>query len=380
MHAQSKSSASRIYWLDVARVVAIISITLNHAVNRTYENYTDQAVEFSSISLLSSVFKAIITVFSHIGVPLFLMISGTLLLKKKIDDEADVRRFYKHNLLGLFITSEVWYFIMFWVQVLSTWDGHLLREQGIAAVIWRLICTMLFIDQFTFESMWYMPMILCLYLLMPLLAMVLRKISLRMLVIPILIVFFSSMVFSNLNAILSILGSTKAVSFELYSGYLFSFFFLFVIVGYWISQGGLQKMRTWLVALITFALFAGICIFQLWVYSCEINYLVNYDFFAMLPCAAGTFELIRRGAHWIKRLERPVTYLSQISFGIYFVHIIIMSELYWYVDLAMLRPVRLLFLEAVSFLGSIIIIALLSKIPLLKRYMFMIKDGKPSLS
>lgn len=27
----------RIYWLDVARAVAIISITLNHAVNRAYD-------------------------------------------------------------------------------------------------------------------------------------------------------------------------------------------------------------------------------------------------------------------------------------------------------------------------------------------------------
>lgn len=378
MRAQSESSASRIYWLDVARVVAIISITLNHAVNRTYENYTDQAVEFSNISLLSSMFKAVVTVFSHIGVPLFLMISGSLLLKKKIDNEADVRRFYEHNLLGLFITAEIWYFIMFWVMLFTS-NGLPLREQGIGAVIWGLVKTMLFIDQLTFESTWYIPMILCLYMLIPLLAIALRKASLRSFLFPMAILYLSAMVFPNLNAILSLCGSSTGVSFELKYYNLFSTYFIYLIIGYWISCGGLQRVRTWFVSALTAVLFVGICLFQLWAYSCQVDYLVDYYFFALPLCAAGTFELIRRGAHCVKRLERTVAYLSQISFGIYFVHVIIIYELYWNVDLNILRPMKLLFFEAVSFLGSIII-ALLSKIPLLKRYMFMIKDGKPSLS
>lgn len=379
MSVHAESPSSRIYWLDVARVVAVISITLNHAVNRTYSNYTNQVGEFNSIPLLSSVFKSVITVFSHIGVPLFLMISGSLLLKKKIDNEADVRRFYKHNLLGLFITAEVWYFIMFWVM-LFTADGLPLREQGIGAVVWALIKTMLFIDQLTFESMWYIPMILCLYMLIPLLAIALRKVSLRSFFLPMAILYLSAMVFPNLNALFSICGSSTGVSFELKYYNLFSTYFIYLVIGYWVSCGGLQRIQTWLVSTLTAVLFAGICLFQLWAYSCQVDYLVDYYFFALPLCAAGIFELIRRGAHCVKRLERPVVYLSQISFGIYFVHIIIMSELCWNVDLFMPRSVKLLFLEAVSFLGSIIIIALLSKIPLLKRYMFMIKDSKPSLS
>ncbi len=58
-----------------------------------------------------------VTGFSHLGVPLFLMISGALLLEKRIKDENDIRRFYRHNLLGLVITSEIWYFLMFWFRV-----------------------------------------------------------------------------------------------------------------------------------------------------------------------------------------------------------------------------------------------------------------------
>lgn len=32
-------TGGRSYYLDIARTIAIISISLNHAVNRTYDNY-----------------------------------------------------------------------------------------------------------------------------------------------------------------------------------------------------------------------------------------------------------------------------------------------------------------------------------------------------
>lgn len=72
-------TGGRSYYLDIARTIAIISISLNHAVNRTYDNYFGQMEEFLESSYLSSLLKSVVTVFSHLGVPLFLMISGALL-------------------------------------------------------------------------------------------------------------------------------------------------------------------------------------------------------------------------------------------------------------------------------------------------------------
>ena len=120
--------AGRVYWLDVARVVAILSITLNHAVNRTYHNYSGQMEEYLNSSLTSSLLKTVTTVFSHLGVPLFLMISGALLLGKRMETEGDFRRFYRHNLLGLLVTSEIWYAVMYWFLVLCTPGQEMLRQ------------------------------------------------------------------------------------------------------------------------------------------------------------------------------------------------------------------------------------------------------------
>lgn len=114
-YMNKKISNSRIFWLDVARCVAIISITLNHAVNRAYHVYEGQSAEFFSIPLGSTLFKTVVYVFSRIGVPLFLMISGALLFNKEINNAEDIKKFYKHNLLSLLITSEIWMFIMYWV-------------------------------------------------------------------------------------------------------------------------------------------------------------------------------------------------------------------------------------------------------------------------
>ena len=36
-------TGGRSYYLDIARAIAIISISLNHAVNRTYDNYFGQS-------------------------------------------------------------------------------------------------------------------------------------------------------------------------------------------------------------------------------------------------------------------------------------------------------------------------------------------------
>ena len=77
-------TGGRSYYLDIARAIAIISISLNHAVNRTYDNYAGQMEEFLELSWALSLLKAVTTMFGHLGVPLFLMISGALLLLSAI--------------------------------------------------------------------------------------------------------------------------------------------------------------------------------------------------------------------------------------------------------------------------------------------------------
>lgn len=113
-------NSKRQYYLDVARVVAVFAIVLNHAVNRSFAVYHYQSAEFNAIPLAGTLVKAACGIFSNLGVPLFLMITGALILNKSMDTADDVKRFYKRNLLPLFLTTEVWLVLIYWYKLCST--------------------------------------------------------------------------------------------------------------------------------------------------------------------------------------------------------------------------------------------------------------------
>lgn len=365
-------TGGRSYYLDIARTIAIISISLNHAVNRTYDNYFGQMAEFLESSYLSSLLKSVATVFSHLGVPLFLMISGALLLHKRMETADDVKRFYRHNLLELFITAEIWYFIMYWFVFFDGISSGY-WEAGLADTLLGCVKTMLFLDQITMSSMWYMPMILCLYTTIPFAAMLVKKLSLKALSLPLLLAFLYGMCLPALNSLL-VLRDIPPMDTAVYLFNLCSIYYLYVFAGYFISKGGLQRLRTGEVAVLTVLLFALICGYQLYAYSDWVDYLVDYDFPLLLLCAMGLLELLRRGAEHLRGLRPVVTYLAKISFGVYFIHILVMSLLEWNMNFdGWARSLKLLFLEGVSVGGSILLIALFSGIPFCRRRMFGIK-------
>ena len=193
---------NRCYWMDVARAVAILSVTLNHAVNRAYSNYHNQLEEFLHISMASTLLKTGVTVFSHLGVPLFLMLSGALLLRKRFSGPAEVGRFYRHNLGRIVITMELWLAIFYWFRVAM--DG-IWQQHSLAGHLLAMVRTMLLVNPLTMDSMWYMPMIVCVYTLVPLLAAAREKLGLRAFLLPCAIVFGSSMLIPSYNSLASCL-------------------------------------------------------------------------------------------------------------------------------------------------------------------------------
>lgn len=364
-------------YLDISRVVAIFLVCLNHAVNRSYSNYHNQMGEFLSTPLVSTLFKTLCTVASQFGVPLFLMISGVLILNKSINSTNDIKRFYKHNLLGVFITAEIWYVIFYWflILVVPGYEHHL--ANGIGPAIRGMIKTMLFLDQVSFDGMWYMPMILCVYATIPFLIIAKDKLKTDkfspVVLLPLVILYLVIMVLPAVNAGRTMHGLPK-LSLKIYEENLFPMFYIYIFFGYFVGHGCLSGFKTWLVGLITVGLFAICCGIQFYAYAQPMQYLIGYSF-PLLPIgAAFLFELFRRMAPLLQKLAPAIHYLSRIAFGIYFVHIVIMTVLTLVMaDWEMIRPVRLIVYQVVSFFGSIAVIAPLTKIPVLRKYLFMYK-------
>ena len=199
--SQDLRQGKRIYWLDTARFIAIIAITSTHALHRAFLGPAE------GISAGENIFRGIIQPFCRLGVPLFLMISGALLLNRRMENDSDISRFYRHNLLSVFITSEIWFFIMFWFRTLGHANDFL--SHGMAYTIGRLAGTMLFVNQESMDSMWYMPMILCIYMLIPWVNLAVHKVKVKYIALPALIVIISSMIIPNINELIRITGGKR---------------------------------------------------------------------------------------------------------------------------------------------------------------------------
>lgn len=360
----------RQFWLDLARTLAIISISCNHALSRSLSSYA----ALSEMPFMNSFIRAALWIFSRVGVPLFLMISGALLLGRDYEDKAVQNRFYRNNWWGLFRTTEIWLVIMFCYLQLS--GSSILRNEGIGKAIINLLSTVLFINQTTMGSMWYMSMILCVYLMIPVIAIGLRKIgdSLFMLLCGIAVI--SGMLIPNLNTLLSSLNCHITIRFAISITDVFSIYFTYILVGYWINQGKLDKMEDKYLYVAFMISFIFTTLFQYWLYFSPIVYQVRYADIGILISSAFLFEIIKRKAHLVQKLEKQITYISRISFGIYFLHICIMTGMLpmfrYFSNLGMFM--KFLILEIGAFLLSVLVIHLLSRNGLMKKYLFLIKD------
>ena len=362
----------RILYLDAARCLAVALIALNHAVNRTWNNYHGVQEEFAAIGLPSTVLKAMLTVASHVGVPLFLMITGALILRKRFETKEDLRRFYLHNWLDLLITGEIWFFLGFWAQVLGNPGNHLLAE-GLGATLRACGKTLLFLDQVRFDSMWYVPMILTVYLVLPIFAVFLQRVPWRrVILLPAALLFWTSMLLPAINAWSQMFGRGTYDTY-LYSKNLFSQYLLYILAGWWIAEGGLKKLPGPALAAGT-ALSYLICVgLQVFCYS-RSTHLLSYESPGILLSSVLLFECFRRYSGALRRWERPLASISRSAFAIYLLHVFILWPIYWLCDLSgWSHTARVLLFELVPLLGSGLLIWMLSHIPFCKRYLFLIK-------
>lgn len=125
----------------------------------------DSVLSDTSLSDFSSTFiSAIIGSTSKVGVPLFLIISGYLMLDRDYT-VPKLKRFLMHNYLPLCVSFECWCVIAFLPHFAAT---HTLQTVA------DFMRTMLFIGEPAMIHFWYMQMLLGIYLLIPVLACFLR--------------------------------------------------------------------------------------------------------------------------------------------------------------------------------------------------------------
>lgn len=317
----------REFWLDFIRSIAILAVILNHSVEFICNLNTSEG--FYDIPEKARTFSVALFLIGRIsGVPLFLFLSGYLLLNKQIIDDTKLLAFYKHNLLGILITSEIWMLILY----------PLIRYLDAGYDIQDLIYAMLMWKQVPYMQFWYIPFIVGVYIGIPFLSLCVAMYSERIIKFIWILCFFIFVVINTLRFFNGIsIAYPVQMDTSLFMG---GIAFLYLTYGYYIGSKKLSESTYYPVIVISIVfLYISSIILQLYYYSSNMDAKIGYDILPTFVCSCLLFVLLRdlgktiqyainenkgRESKLKTRLELvflgAVTEMSQLSFGAYFVH------------------------------------------------------------
>lgn len=346
----------RIKWIDFARSIAIICVLICHSFEMIYPlDYNN----FSSLSFLSQIFGLFCLTIGRFGVPLFLFISGFLLLPRNFDDNY-CKKYWMKNLLPLFISIEIWILLSYVFYII-------LNHQSFSGIL--LIKRLLFLDKMTYSQLWYLPMIIVIYLFIPFISKILNNFNYKILLFPILFVLIYKFI-ANYLGYLSIFQTNIDTS-ELNLGTI-SVYLLYLVFGYFVHENKIiiKKQILIIVFLISFLICMG---FQMVMIKNHQLVFIWYDFLPLLICTQCLFLYFQ---NYMEIKKNKLIYsLSNVSFGIYLIHFpILLTIKYYYTIPIFNRPIKVIILSIIVLLLSYFIIMIINLIPYFGKTLFLIKD------
>ena len=157
MNHQGKS---RFLSYDVIRIVAVLLVLLVHVSGYMVLYHPDTtSAEFFVGNLLNGISRA--------GVPLFVMLTGALLLNE--DRRFDTKKFYK--------TSFVWMVLLLvgWLVAYGAFYAIVLQKMNHVAPSWSVFWNYLLKLPTSYPHLWYMFMVVGLYLMIPVLRLFVKR-------------------------------------------------------------------------------------------------------------------------------------------------------------------------------------------------------------
>lgn len=297
--------------------------------------------------------------------------SGALLLKKQIETDEDVFKFYKRNLVPLIIVNLIWTIIYNIFFICTNQKEYVTVE--------NILKELLMMKQVPTPNMWYFPMIIGMYIGIPFVAKIVKIFSFKTLSISIIISFLSFFVLSTINVYLDIFGINYNLETLLDLQFLGGTYGTYIILGYFMSNNFKLKIKSLYILLIAITNFIFALIMQL--LSCsnisKYIYFVWYDNVFLLITTMCLFILFCR----IKenkinnKLDKIFTFISKISLSLFFIHYIVIYVLKKYIiKMQIVMPFKVAILFILVTLFSIGITYVLSKIEIIKKYTLIIKD------
>lgn len=344
--------SKRVEWIDAARSLAIVCVMLCHA-SETVFGYDTTGVP--AFAVLRSI--------GRLGVPLFLCITGALILAKDFTDTKSIGLFYKKNLLPLLVTSEIW-ILIYSLFIMIT--GEYMPTDGISGT--SLIEWMLFLKPFPLSHWWYIPTIIGLYIALPFVSLVLHHINCtKVILIPIAVVFIYRYFAPTLNDTAIRFNLPYSFSSQIDTTWLGGVYGLYTVIGYYIAR---KKVLSSLPSFVILLLFTAS--FALSVWSEYFNVESWYDTPWILFASICLFESLKRAGDrgCFTAISKPLEKISRNSFGIYLLHkpmIITVANCFFFIHSSTLKACVV---ALVIFALSLLIVSAFSRWQKLQRILF----------
>ncbi len=356
----------RIFNLDLIRIIGLLLIVFNHALNTVWDatNYS----YWLNSEIGEKIFIVIGYVICRLGVPLFLMLTGALILNKKFETKSDIIGFYKKNLFNLVLVVLIWNFIYYIFDVLYNNNIFNIKE---------LIYILLFMKKSAMPHMWYMPMIIGMYLALPFLSAVVKKYDFESVIVPLLVSVIFFYLIPNFKTFLNFWGyKAYYINSILDLSFFGGVYGLYIVMGYYIYNKKIfEKISK---KTLSFVVILGLiisCIFQIIGYLNESKYIIYYNFIGILVSSIFLFEILRRHEKCNNKIiKNKAMKISKFTLGIYFIHrpLLFIFKKYWVLKFNSCINIFIYYL--CSLIVSYSLVLVFSKFGIFKKYLFLVKD------
>jgi len=345
---RSIGKPNRTIYFDILNIFAIFCVVLLH--------HNGIAHSFSPTSAWEGALT--IEVLAFFAVPIFLMLTGATLMEYR--KRYDTKTFFRKRLLRVLIPFLVWMGLYFLWHLLA---GDYLGEQiGLRWVY----------DMFMFNQMngvfWFFPMIIAIYLAMPVLSLLTEPKYRKWLWYLVGVGFITH---SLLPPLLAMLGLDFNAAYKL--PLLGSGFIIFPILGYLLST--IQKIpRKWFIVIIVTAV--G-CLVLRYLFTYFASYAISsvdrtlfsyVQFTSVIPAVA--IFIIAKRINFSKfvsdKVTKVIALISSASFGVYLLHIFVMAQEQRLTSLENNSLWWLLVMPFATYAICVVIVLTIKKIPFIR--------------
>ena len=298
--------------MDFIRALAIILVIFCHCCETVYDlDSTNAALIYYPTTLIVYLFFTM----GRLGVPLFLLLTGYLFLDRDYDNES-AKLFLKKNWIGIIIASEIWVIINY---VYSNW------YYGSDFSFEILIKDVLFMKNHEMSHLWYVPMIIGMYALIPFVASALQKFEDRFVFYLALFYLVICFIIPIVDIILKICGMEGCYTM-LSIGFSGGCYGIYFVLGYLLKRNYIKNISSLRLVIAMISSFIMIVLIQCMAASHQVYYKVWYDNGLLLVCGVCIFELLRR----LKFVPfyGIVKNIAYYSFAIFLVHNIVLLTCY----------------------------------------------------